>query len=158
MKKLLFVLFAALAFVACEKDIPQATQFVGITPEKVVLEKETGGSITIETSDDSFVDAIGTYIKVNVNGYDGYEITNTKSFFNIYPPLYLVKFDDIIKYKEYEGLGCKVVPDGFQKFNIIVEPNCDCDFIEIHFNRIIESKEYGKIGGHGGSSFNIFLK
>ncbi len=158
MKKLLFVLFAALAFVACEKDLPQATQFVGITPEKVVLEKETGGSITIETSDDSFVDAIGTYIKVNVNGYDGYEITNTKTFFNISPPQYLVKFDDIIKFKEYEALGCKIVPDGFQKFNIIVEPNCDCDFIAIHFNRIIESKEYGKIGGRGGSSFEIFLK
>ena len=118
MRKILFVLVAALAFVACEKDIPQATQFVGITPEKVVLEKATGGSITIETSHDSFVDAIGTYIKVNANGYDGYEIANTKSFFKIYPPLYLIKFDDIIKYKEYEGLGCKVVPDGFQKFNI----------------------------------------
>ena len=158
MKKILFFIFAALAFVACEKDIPQATKFVGFTPEKVVLEKATGGSITIETSDDSFVDGIVAYTKVNVNGNEVYEITNTKFFFNISPPLYLIKFDDIIKYKEYEGLGCKIVPDGFKKFNIIVEPNCDCDYIGIHFNRIIESKEYGKIGGQGGSSFNIFLK
>ena len=97
MKRILLILGLTLMITSCEKDLPQATQFVGITPEKVVLEKATGGSITIETSHDSFVDAIGTYIEVNANGYDGYEIANTKSFFNIYPPLYLVKFDDIIK-------------------------------------------------------------
>ena len=66
--------------------------------QETIEGKATGGSITIETSHDSFVDAIGTYIEVNANGYDGYEIANTKSFFKIYPPLYLIKFDDIIKY------------------------------------------------------------
>ena len=155
MKKILFLIFAALAFVACEKEDPDSDVFVLLTPKSEIIDKAEGGTIIVEANCDSFVSSIS---KCNISeDFIAYN-KDSKSFFKIYPPLYLIKMEDIMKYDEYEAFGCKVIPMSFNRYKIIIEPNCNCDKFEIFFNRIIESNEYGKIGGHTPSNLSIKVK
>ena len=182
MKKLLFVLFAALAFVACEKEDDYAelgdlvelkdlqsypyltgnSGYVKLSQDEVTFDKEKGGTITIETVDAAFVLCMGT--AVNIEGVGSIPNRDTKSYYQVNAPLYLLKYEDIKKIKVYEGFGCTVVRDGYRKFTITVKPNCDSDYdydfnqITIGIQRIVKSETYGPIAGDGCSYFTIFLK
>ena len=178
MKKILFFIFAALSLVACEKDelgelvelkdlpsYPYLTGnsgYVTLSEDSVTFDKEKGGTITIQTEDAAFVSCMGTY--VSIEGVGANSNGDTISFYEIKPPLYLLKYEDIKKVKVYEGFGCKVVRDGYRKFNITVKPNCgngyDYDFnmIKIAITRIVNSETHGPIAGDGSSHFTIYLK
>ena len=150
MKKILFILFAALAFVACDKKDEKGkdgTAMVNITPRSAVIDKEAGGTITIETDNDAFVSTI-----IQIDNSDN--PSDTESFF--YDSF--IKLKDIVKYDKYEAFGCKVIPDGFRKFTVIIEPDCDCAAFNIGFNRILPSEEHGKIGCNIPMIFLIKLK
>ena len=72
--------------------------------------------------------------------------------------VFILKLEDIAKLNEYECQGCKIVRDGFRKFTITVNPDFDYSKIDIAFSKIIESKEHGKISGHGGTILLIESK
>lgn len=157
MKKILFFIFAALAFVACEKEGPMNSgPYLSLIPNEVIIDKETGGSVMIQASNESYV----RQIEKCVNGEEGgYEAIDIKVFFEKNNYQNPIIYEDIIECKEYEAFGCKIIPQTSNKYTIIVEPNSNCNFFEIHFNRIKESKEYGKIGDMGfGRPFKIYLK
>lgn len=78
--------------------------------------------------------------------------------YDIESPDYIIKLEQIQKRKEFVTDGCKVVPDGFRKFTITVEPNCGYDHYDISFSRVIESKKYGKIAQRGGNTFQVVLQ
>lgn len=149
-------MFAALAFVACEKenhnDIYGNTQYhVKCYPETLFFNKETGGIATIETEVDAFVSGLGRMKGKERVGESLYE-------YDIPAPEYIIKLEQIQKHKEFVTDGCKVVPDGFCKFTITVEPNCGYDHYDISFSRVIESKKYGKIAQRGGSVLQVVLQ
>lgn len=155
MKRLLLILSLILIFISCEKreskEVPDKDILANISPRSVVIDKEKGGSITIETDKDAFVTKIA---KINNTGNPEDYYYEVESFF--YKSF--VKLEDIIEYDKYEALGCKVIPNGFREFTIIIEPNCDCTAFNVHLNIIYESKEYGLIGSHTPSIFNILLE
>lgn len=155
MRKFIIVMVAALAFVACEKNGADYDILVRLTPQSVDIDKDRGGVVVIETDIDSY---IGSIVKINSLDNSASYNVESESFFRTSPPEYLVKFEDIIKYDKYEAFGCKVIPDGFRRYTIMIEPNCDCNLFEIYFHRIIESESYGKIGGHAPSTLKIHLK
>ena len=162
MKKILFVLFAALAFVACEKEEPSDNNLLYAGGDikfyqnseqihTLYFDKEKGGTITIETEVDAFVAGLG--------GQKGTEYI-TKSFYeyDIPAPEYIITLEQILKHKEFVIDDCKIVPNGFRKFTITVEPNSEYSQYNICFSKIIESKEHGKIAEHGGTTIPIVPK
>ncbi len=159
MRKILFVMFAALAFVACEKEDSRDNLLYAGGDIKfyqnsehihsLYFDKENGGTITIETEVDAFVLAIGV-----VYDYDEYK-RDSKIFYSSTPPDFILKLEDIAKLNEYECQGCKIVRDGFRKFTITVNPDFDYSQIDLNFSKIIESKEHGKIAEHGGTTIPI---
>ena len=160
MKKILFFMFAALAFVACEKDQESPKEdlsillyhnsgFVKLSQNSVTFDKQKGGTITIEAEEDAFLAEI-----VKITGFD----IEAGVFYDLTPPDYVITLEQILKYKEFVVDGCKVVPDGFRKFTVTVEPNCDCDYIEIAISKLIETKTYGKVGGRSAGFLRIDFK
>lgn len=161
MRKILFVLVAALAFVACEKeDSGDNLLYAGGDIKfyqnsehihKLYFDKGNGGTITIETEVDAFVAGLG--------GQKGTEYI-TKSFYeyDIPEPEYIITLEQILKHKEFVIDGCKVIPNGFRKFTITVEPNSEFSQYDICFSKIIESEKYGKIAEHGGTTIPIIPK
>ncbi len=173
---------AALTFVACEKNdeydelgeldiigninrsgnFSSSTKFVKLSQYTWRVDREKGGTITIETDDAAFVEAMSTL--VGIDGVGANYNDEIKRFFRRVAPLYLIKYEDIKKQSVYEAFGCKVVRDGYRKFTITVEPNCgsDSDYyyndIEIAFSKIWDSKEYGPISVMGGIPFYIYLR
>ena len=151
MKKILFILFAALAFVACNKDDDlDGCRLVVLTPNNTTISKEMGGVVTVRAHIDAYVQGI---VKVFPD-----RSFDAKHFIRSSPPDYIIFLDDVMKYEEYEADGCKVIPNGLREFTIIVEPNCDCDYIEVQFGVIYESEKYGKHGGHATSRVMIKLE
>ena len=160
MKKILFFIFAALAFVACEKEQESPKEdlsillydnsgFVKLSQNSVIFDRQKGGTITIETEEDAFVAGI---VKFSGSKYEAGD------FYDLTPPDYLITLEQILKHKEFALDGCKVVPDGFRKFTVTIAPNCDCDNIQIGFTKLIETKTYGKVGGRGGGTLRIDFK
>lgn len=160
MKKILFMLFAALAFVACEKEqesqaenlnelLYENSGYVKLSQNSVTFDRQKGGTITIETEEDALVDNV-----VKITGFD----IESGNFYDLTPPDYVITLEQFLKYKEFTVEGCKVVPDGFRKFTVTVEPNCDCDYIEIAISKLIETKTYGKVGGRGAGFLRIDFK
>lgn len=176
MKRILLILGLALAFVACEKEdelgdlyelkssglLEDNSGYVELSQSSVIFDREKGGTITIETEDAAFVEAIGT--SVATEGVGSNPNMDYKSYYNREPPLYLIKYEDIKQHKVYEWYGCKVVRDGYRKFTITVEPNCgsDSDYyynqIDVCITRIVRSKKHGPIAGNGCAYFRIYLK
>ena len=178
MKKILFFMFAALAFVACEKYddelgdlyelgssglLEDNSGYVKLSKDSVTFDREKGGTITIETEDAAFVGCIGTLVHIEGVGANP-NMDGIVFYQNQVTPPYILKYEDIKKVNVYEGFGCKVVRDGYRKFTITVEPNCGSDYdydfnmIQIAITRIVNSKEYGPIAGDGCSYFTIYLK
>lgn len=151
MKRLLLILGLALMAVSCEKHI-DVDFFVGITPEEVTINKETGGVVTVTTSSEAYVVGIVKEISKDPSNPD----YKSKSFFRNSSPV--ITIEDIMEYEVYEVYGCKVVPNGLQEYTVIVEPNCDYNAIYVDFARIYESKKYGKIGDHPPTSLKINLE
>ena len=160
MRKILFVLVAALAFVACEKEQESPKEdlsillydnsgFVKLSQNSVTFDKQKGGTITIEAEEDAFLSEIAKITGFDIEAGDFYDLT---------PPDYVITLEQILKYKEFVVDVCKVVPDGFRKFTVTVEPNCDCDYIEIAISKLIETKTYGKVGGRGAGFLRIDFK
>ena len=162
MKRILLILSLALAFVACKKEdsgeyldkLLYAGADIKFTHnsepiQSLYFNKEKGGTITIETNVDAFILGLGIYTE---------GVSDGKLFYTSSPPDFILKFEDIIKCKEYLYKCCKIIPDGFRKFNLTIEPNCDFDYIELSFCRIIESKEHGKIAAHGGTVLQVVPK
>ena len=155
MKRLLLILGFALMAVACNKDDDlDGAPLVLFTPKDITINKETGGVVTVRTHIDAYVKSI---VKIFSSDSSNRDI-DSKAFFRTRPPEYLITIEDIMKYDEYETDGCKVIPNGFQEYDIIVEPNCDCDVIQVYFAEIYESKKHGKIGSHISSIFRIQLE
>lgn len=158
MKRLLLILGIALAFVACEKEdsgedldklLYANSGYVKLSQNYVVFDKETGGSITIYAEEDAFVGGLGRYVGAE---------SEIESLYDIQAPEYILTLEQILKYKEFVTDGCKIVPDGFRKFTITVEPNCGYDLYEICIVKIVETKKYGKVGGYGGNNFQVIIK
>ena len=159
MRKILFVMVAALAFVACEKeDSSDNLLYAGGDIKfyqnsehihRLYFDKENGGTITIETEVDAFVHGMTIVTE------DGKDV---KNFYSITPPDFILKLEDIAKLNEYECQGCKIVRDGFRKFTITVNPDFDYSKIDVAFSKIIESKEHGKVSEHGGTILLIESK
>ena len=160
MKKILFMMVAALAFVACEKEQESPKEdlsillydnsgFVKLSQNSVIFDRQKGGTITIETEEDAFVAGI---VKFSGSKYEAGD------FYDLTPPDYLITLEQILKHKEFALDGCKVVPDGFRKFTVTVEPNSEYSQYNICFSKIIESKEHGKIAEHGGTTIPIVPK
>ena len=182
MRKILFVMVAALTFVACEKNdeydelgeldiigninrsgnFSSSTRFVTLSQYSWRVDREKGGTITIETDDAAFVETMGTL--VGIDGVGANYNDDWVDFHKRVAPLYLIKYEDIRKKSVYEAFGCKVVRDGYRKFTITVEPNCGSDSdhyyndIEIAFSKIWDSKEYGPISIMGYIPFYIYLR
>ena len=159
MKKYFILLVAALSLAACEKDDPNDDLlyaggdikfFHNSEPlSEIRFDKETGGTITIETKVDAFILGMGAYTEND---------KEIKNFYSASPPEFILKLEDIEKCNEYVCQGCKVVRNGFRKFTITVNPNIDWMTINLSFNKIIESKEYGKVAAHGGTVIPVYLK
>jgi major membrane immunogen (membrane-anchored lipoprotein) len=159
MKKILFMMVAALAFVACEKeDSSDNLLYAGGDIKfyqnsehihRLYFDKEKGGTITIETEVDAFV------LGMTIVTEDGKDV---KNFYSSTPPDFILKLEDIAKLNEYECQGCKIVRDGFRKFTITVNPDFDYSKIDVAFSKIIESKEHGKVSEHGGTILLIESK
>ena len=160
MRKILFVLVAAFAFVACEKEQESPKEdlsillydnsgYVKLSQNSVIFDRQKGGTITIETEEDAFVAGI---VKFSGSKYEAGD------FYDLTPPDYLITLEQILKHKEFALDGCKVVPDGFRKFTVTVEPNSEYSQYNICFSKIIESKEHGKIAEHGGTTIPIVPK
>ena len=180
MKRLLLILGLALTFVACEKyedelgeldmignisrseNFSSSTDFVKLSQYSWRVDREKGGTITIETDDAAFVEAMVTLDEIEGVGADYND--DIKRFYRRVAPLYIIKYEDIKKQSVYEAFGCKVVREGYRKFTITVEPNCgsDSDYyyndIEIYFSKICNTKEYGPISIMGSSIFQIYLR
>lgn len=138
--------------VACNKeDLSENSSFdkVDLSQNIVTFDREIGGVITIETEQDAFPSAITKVTGFDIDPIFSYEIT---------PPDYVITLDDVLRQKDIVTSDCKVVLDGFRKFTVTVEPNCDCEYINIAFTKIIESEKYGKIGGRGAGFLRIELK
>ena len=160
MKRILLILGLALAFVACEKEqesqaenlnelLYENSGYVKLSQNSVTFDKQKGGTITIEAEEDAFLAEIA-----KVTGSD----FEAGCFYEMAPPDYVITLEQILKYKEFVVDGCKVVPDGFRKFTVTVEPNCDCDYIEIAISKLIETKTYGKVSGRGAGFLRIDFK
>lgn len=158
MRKILFVMFAALAFVACDKENQEEnlsnllydnSGFVKLSQDYVFFDKEKGGTITIEAEEDAFVCGLSRQVGTKLD---------SEVFYDMTPPDYVVTLDQILKYKEFTTPGLKVIPNGFRKFTIIVEPNCGYDLYHVGIVKIVETKKYGKVGGRGGNSFKVVLQ
>ena len=151
MKRLLLILGFALMAVACNKDDDlDGCRLVVLTPNNTTISKEMGGVVTVGADIDAYVQGI---VKVFPD-----RSFDAKHFIRSSPPDYIIFLDDVMKYEEYEADGCKVIPNGLREFTIIVEPNCDCDYIEVQFGVIYESEKYGKHGGHATSRVMIKLE
>ena len=159
MKKILFFIFAALSLAACEKDDPNDDLlyeggdikfFHNSEPlSEIRFDKETGGTITIETKVDVYVRGVSAYSDND---------KEIKNFYSVSPPKFILKLEDIEKCDEYICRGCKVVRKGFRKFTITVNPNVDWNTINLSFCKIIKSEEYGKISQYGSTILPVFLK
>lgn len=159
MKKILFFIFAALAFVACEKNdsseenlddlLYNGSGYVKLSQNSVIFDKQTGGVITIEAEEDAFVSEISKITGLSIESGQFYKLT---------PPDYILTLEQILKYKQYVVDGCKVVPNGYRKFTITIEPNCDCDYLEIAISKFVETKKYGTVAGRGAAFVRIELK
>ena len=159
MKRILLILSIAFAFVACEKDDPNDDLlyeggdikfFHNSEPlSEIRFDKETGGTITIETKVDVYVQGVSAYSDND---------KEIKNFYSVSPPKFILKLEDIEKCDEYICRGCKVVRKGFRKFTITVNPNVDWNTINLSFCKIIKSEEYGKISQYGSTILPVFLK
>ena len=158
MKRLLLILGLALAFVACEKnddsgDIRDDNLYAGgmfkLTPSSITFDREVGCVVTIEAEVDAFLLGIAVIDEDN---------RDLKLFYTSTPPDYILKLEDIKKYTKYEHRGCKIVRDGYKKFTLTIEPNCDFQSADLTFCRIKDSKEHGKIADHGGPVVPIYVK
>lgn len=159
MKRLLLILGLTLAFVACEKNdsseenlddlLYNGSGYVKLSQNSVIFDKQTGGVITIEAEEDAFVSEISKITGLSIESGQFYKLT---------PPDYILTLEQILKYKQYVVDGCKVVPNGYRKFTITIEPNCDCDYLEIAISKFVETKKYGTVAGRGAAFVRIELK
>lgn len=159
MRKILFVMVAALTLVACEKNdsseenlddlLYNGSGYVKLSQNSVIFDKQTGGVITIEAEEDAFVSEISKITGLSIESGQFYKLT---------PPDYILTLEQILKYKQYVVDGCKVVPNGYRKFTITIEPNCDCDYLEIAISKFVETKKYGTVAGRGAAFVRIELK
>ena len=168
MKKILFFMFAALvfmftalAFVSCEKEDSEVgwndllfdtdtDSYVKLSQFSVVFDKEKGGTITIESEKDAFVKGIMRHVGKQID---------MESFYNVSPPDFIISFEQISKYKEFTTPGLKVIPDGYRKFTIVVEPNCGYDSYAIGIAKLLNTKKGKKIGGRGGgATFQVLVQ
>ena len=161
MRKIFVFILVALSLAACEKEDSRDNLLYAGGDIKfyqnsehihtLYLDKEKGGTITIETEVDAFVAGLG--------GHKGKEYIS-KSFYeyDIPAPEYIITLEQILKHREFVIDDCKVVPNGLRKFTITVEPNSEYSQYDISFSKIIESEKYGKIAEHGGTTIPIVLK
>ena len=158
MKRLLLILGLTLAFVACEKDdsssdnrddLLYAGNMFKLTPSSITFDREVGCTVTLEAEVDAFL--LGMTVRV-----DGK--SDVKNFYTASPSDFILKLEDIKKYTKYEHRGCKIVRDGYKKFTLTIEPNCDFQSAELAFCRIKDSKEHGKIADQGGPVVPIYVK
>lgn len=93
MRKILFILFAALAFVACDKENQEEnlsnllydnSGYVKLSQDYVFFDKEKGGTITIEAEEDAYVDGISRQVGTKLD---------SEVFYDITPPDYVVTLD-----------------------------------------------------------------
>ena len=114
MKRILLILSLALAFVACKKEdsgeyldkLLYAGADIKFTHnsepiQSLYFNKEKGGTITIETNVDAFILGLGIYTE---------GVSDGKLFYTSSPPDFILKFEDIIKCKEYLYKCCKIIP------------------------------------------------
>ncbi|MBR5138211.1 MAG: hypothetical protein IKV12_01525 [Alistipes sp.] len=120
MKKILFILFAALAFVACDLDGCKIVQY---TPQFVKLDGAIGGNAVVT----SRIATYPAYIVPHINGEQPKQ-ENVVYFWEKYPPT----DEELQNTRVYEVYGCKIsVSNDFKQFNIEVEEDCEWDYLEV---------------------------
>ena len=108
MRKILFVMVAALAFVSCEKyedelgeldiigninrsgNFSSSTGFVTLSQYSWRVDREKGGTITIETDDAAFVETMGTLVGIDGVGANYNDVW--VDFYKRVAPLYIIKY------------------------------------------------------------------
>jgi hypothetical protein len=126
MKKILFMLFAALAFVACEKynehghRVPDKVTF---SPSNIKFDRSTGGTAVVSADIETYPKYI---IPVDVDDPDMAENFITLWGRKIPTP------KEVRGVRVYAGHGCKItVSDDLKQYNIEVEENCEWDYLQI---------------------------
>ena len=156
----LVFMFTAPTFVACEKNdyseenlddlLYDNSGYVKLSQNSVTFDKEKGGTITIEAEEDAYVNGIARQVGATLEA---------ESYYNISPPDYIISLEQITKYKEFTTPGLRVIPDGYRKFTIVVEPNCGYDVYIVGIAKLFNTKKGGKVGGPGGgSSFQVIIQ
>ena len=96
MKKILLILGLALMLISCEKH-EAGDKFILFSPEELVFDKQSGGTMSITTSDKALVELIIGKKKNLEGAADSWEF---KSFFEVNPPRYTIALEDIKKLPE----------------------------------------------------------
>ncbi|MBR5829678.1 MAG: hypothetical protein IKY63_00285 [Tidjanibacter sp.] len=123
MKKILFLVFAALAFVACDKGEEMSTKFVDFIPRHTNMERARGGKASV-------IADVPTYPKfiVPYKLQDRSMEENLVSFYKNRTPTE----EELRSAGPYEVLGCKITQsEDLMVYTIEVEKDCDWDYIEV---------------------------
>lgn len=126
MKKILFVLVAALAFVACSKGdeyVTSHTDKVTFTPSNIKFDRSTGGTAVVSADIETYPKYI---IPVDIDDPNMAENFITLWGRKIPTP------KEVRGVRVYAGHGCKItVSDDLKQYNIEVEENCEWDYLQI---------------------------
>ena len=104
MKRIIFVLMVALAFVACQKgneEEPNQPHYTKceLTPMQITVPAE-GGTFTVKSNIPSYVASCGVVSSVNPSNNLGFG-SGTTSIPDLFPHLYESKRLDFLKFPEY---------------------------------------------------------
>ena len=123
MKKILFFIFAALAFVACKKETPGDT-FVRYSPQAFKLDRAVGGNAVVTAGIETFPAYIVPY-KIDDNSFSENVIFLWEK--------HLPTAEEIRSVGKYEAHGCKIsLSDDFKQYTIEVEKDCEWDYLEVY--------------------------
>ena len=139
MRKILFVMFAALAFVACEKETPEIRFLespctpVGInqikySPNAILLDREKGGEVVVTGDNGSFPEKFAPRKKHD----SAYSSSSTVYFWGRNIMGNFPSVEEIRNVELYEAHGCtiKLSPD-FKRYTVKVDENCEWDYLEV---------------------------
>ena len=122
MKKILFLMFAALAFVACKKETHGDT-FVRYSPQAIKLDRAVGGNAVVTAGIETFPAYIVPY-KI-----DDKSVSENVIFLW---EKHLPTAEEIRSVGKYEAHGCKIsLSDDFKQYTIEVEKDCEWDYLEV---------------------------
>ena len=123
MKKILFFIFAALAFVACKNE-EHGDTFVRYSPQAIKLDRAVGGNAVVTAGIETFPAYIVPH-KI-----DDKSVSENVIFLW---EKHLPTAEEIRSVGKYEAHGCKIsLSDDFKQYTIEVEKDCEWDYLEVY--------------------------